>query len=82
MKNMDVLYLCDHHACQSKKYKSCEIDGMCRHTMKPEHAVNGYCARPDLEFDRFDEVSRFDSGGQTYVYYVERDDYVSGEVRE
>ena len=80
MKTVDVLYLCDGHACEGKPYISCKEDGMCRLTVNPEHAVNGYCERPDLAFDRFDEISKFGLGGNTYVLYIERDDYVGGEA--
>ena len=78
MKHVDVLYLCDRQACNSE-HRSCVTDGMCRHTAKPEHAVNGFCDRPDLAFDRFDEISRFSVGGNTCVLYIERDDYVGKE---
>lgn len=77
MKHVDVMYLCDGQACKSE-YKSCATDGMCRHTSNPEHSVNGYCERPDLAFDRFDEIQKFGfgNGRDTFVLYVERDDYV------
>lgn len=82
MKHVDVLYLCDGHACKSE-HRSCVTDGMCRHTAKPEHAINGYCERPDLAFDRFDEVQKFGfgNGRDTFVVYVERDDYVGKEAK-
>ena len=35
MKHVDVLYLCDGHACKSE-HRSCVTDGMCRHTAKPD----------------------------------------------
>ena len=81
MKHVDVLYLCDGRACEGRQYISCQRDGMCRYTTKPEHAVNGYCERPDLEFDRFDEVSRFGFEGIDAVLYKERDDYVGKEAK-
>ena len=80
MKHVDVLYLCDGQAC-ARINRSCMTDGMCRHTSKPEHAVNGYCERPDLAFDRFDEVSKFGIGGINLVLYIERDDYVGKEAK-
>ena len=79
MKHVDVLYLCDYHACRSA-YRSCMTDGLCRRTTKPEHAINGYCERPDLAFDRFDEVSSVGVGGPEFLLYVERDDYVGKEA--
>ena len=80
MKQVDVLYLCDYAACRSK-YRSCMTDGLCRHTSDPKHAVNGFCDRPDLAFDRFDEIQKFGfgNGRDTFVLYIERDDYVGKE---
>ena len=75
LKHVDVLYLCDGQACQSE-HRSCVTDGMCKHTAKPEHAVNGYCERPDLAFDRFDEIQKFG-----FVLFIERDDYVGKEAK-
>ena len=82
MKHVDVLYLCDGHACKSE-HRSCVTDGMCRHTAKPEHAINGYCEWPDLVFDRFDEVQKFGfgNGRDTFVVYIERDDHVGKEAK-
>lgn len=82
MKHVDVLYLCDGHACKSE-HRSCVTDGMCRHTAKPEHAINGYCERPDLAFDRFDEITKIGFGGkgETFVLYLERGDYVGKEAK-
>lgn len=80
MKHIDVLYLCDHNACRSQN-RSCLTDGLCRHTSNPDHAVNGYCEHPNLEPDRFDEVSRFSVCGSTCVLYIEKDDYVGKEAR-
>ena len=80
---MDVLYLCDGRACEGRQYISCQRDGMCRYTTKPEHAVNGYCERPDLAFDRFDEIQEFGFGGgsNSFVLYKEREDYVGKEAK-
>ena len=82
MKHVGVLYLCDGHACKSE-HRSCVTDGMCRHTSNPEYAVNGYCEHPELAFDRFDEIQKFGFvvGRDTFVFYIERDDYVGKEAR-
>ena len=79
MKHVDVLYLCNGKACQSVN-RSCQGDGMCRHTSNPEYAVNGYCARPDLAEDRFDRVVKFGVGGHTFVCYVEVDGHEEGRT--
>jgi hypothetical protein len=81
MKHGDVLYLCDGQACQSEN-RSCVTDGLCKHTAKPGHAVNGFCDRPDLAEDRFECVVKLGGeGGYDFVFYLERDDYEGKEAK-
>ena len=71
----EILYLCEGHACDGRRYVSCREDGMCKHTTLPSHAINGPCVDPKKEYDRFDEITKFSDEPPfraILVIYVER----------
>lgn len=56
---MKVAYICDQKGGCKSKWPSCknpEFADLCTHTTDPEHAVNGKCANPDKDPDRFEEI--------------------------
>lgn len=55
---MRVAYLCDGRACSAPSCLGNPAGnaGGCQHTTRPEHAVNGACAAPEREPERFWEL--------------------------
>lgn len=67
-----TFYFCDlqDHCCGSP---NCSRNGgPCKHTTKPDHAINGECKMPIKEPARF-EAETFNTGFSEVTYFWERD---------
>ena len=69
-----VLYLCDCRmpcATEVGCYKNDSAVGFCKHTTKPEHAMNGICEDPQNHPERFEPIRDKRTG--VIVDYFEMD---------
>lgn len=81
-KHVSVLYLCDGQACKTP-YVSCKEDGCCQHTTDPSHAVNGPCAHPENDPERFEKHNTHGIvvGDCLLELYVEKETVRPNEIR-
>ena len=68
-----TVYLCDRKACIFDGTDYCTYD-YCKHTQKPNHAINGPCEAPEDHPERFEAIET-----RIGIVYKEKEDYKKNE---